>query len=317
MLMTGVFCFYASKRTVRFTNGRVISGVDHIVFCTGYRYHQPFIKKNRDSEEPLFPSGSAIEGLHEHVIYQKKPSLAFIGMVRDAVPTFLLVQAQAAFVSRVFSGRLQWSRSKREGSHHRLPYPLFMDYLLRLESLCEESDKGRKWHVSQYCNPVFRWTWELDLVRTKRREIREAFLAQPTPARRVWSSSHTIHEYHCKFLSLSVTNIRALVPFLMLYCSYKSDDGPSLALPFEGWEADLGLNLVKCLRDGAMTLSSLREQDGQDVITRGIDRLWELLVDRWSTNSCGMTDAMTRRLESVGFRLWRRSLELEASEKKR
>lgn len=314
--MTGVFCLYAAQRSVRFTNGLVISEVDHIVFCTGYQYHQPFIKKNCNSEEPLFPSGPNIEGLHEHVIYEKNPSLAFIGMVRDAVPTFLVVQAQAAFVSRVFSGRLRWSRRQKESSHHRLPYPLFMDYLLRLEILCEESDKDRKWRMSPCYNPVFRWTWELDLVRTKRREIREAFLSQQTPARRIWSSADTMHEYHCKYLSLSHTNIRALVPFLMLCCGYKSDIVPNSTLPFEGWEADLGLNLTQCLRDEAVTLYSLLEQDSRDVVTRGADRLWILFMDRWSTHSCGMTDAMNRRLESAGFSLWKRSIQLEASENK-
>lgn len=316
MLMTGVFCFYAAQRKVRFSNGLLISEVDHIIFCTGYQYHQPFIKKSRYSDEPLFPSGTDIEGLHEHVIYEKNTSLAFIGMVRDAVPTFLVVQAQAAFVSRVFSGRLQCSRRQKESSRHRLPYPLFMDYLLRLERLCEESDRGQKWRMTRFFNPVFRWTWELDLIRTKRREIREAFLAQQTLSRRIWSSTDTIHEYHCKYLSLSPANIRALVPFLILSCGYDNDNGPYLILPFEGWEADLGLNLAQCFRDGAVTLSSLLEKGSQDVITRGADRLWSLFMDRWGTNSCGMTDSMTRKLEGAVFGLWKRSFQLQPSEDK-
>lgn len=281
--MTAVFCFYPVQRMIRFTDGKVISEVDHVIFCTGYQYHQPFIKASRHSEEPLFPSGPNIDGLHEHIIYVQNPSLAFIGMVRDAVPTFLVVQAQAAFVSRFFCGLLQSLRQRKEESHHRLPYPLFMDYLLRLESLCEEADKGRRWRLMPTVNPVFHWTWELDLIRTKRRKIREMFFAHIASTNGVWSTGDTIHEYHSKLLSLKLPNIRALVPFLILYCGYKSENEANLVLPFQGWEAGLGSNLAQCIRDEIVALSSQLEQDSQDVLTRGSNKLRALIVDRWST----------------------------------
>lgn len=187
--MAGVEGFYPQTRMVRFTDGQYISEVDYIIFCTGYQYHQPFIKMNNTSDEPLFPSGPSIENLHEHIVYIEQPTLAFVGMVKDAVPTFLVVQAQAAFVSRFFSDYVRSLSPRKEDPQHRLPYPIFMDYLFRLANLCEQADKGRSWNGTQGNNPVFRWTLELDLIRTKRREIREAFMSQKRSRSGIWSTT--------------------------------------------------------------------------------------------------------------------------------
>ncbi|KAL1875431.1 monooxygenase [Diaporthe australafricana] len=278
--MAGVFCFYPSQRMIRFEDQNVISDVDHVVFCTGYQYHQPFIKAKGNTEEPLFPSGNTIEGLHEHIVYIDNPSLAFLGMVRAAVPTFLVVQAQAAFISRFFSGRLPPARQRLEDPQHTLPYPMFMDYLIRLESLCEVSDKTQTCNVSHGSNTPFRWTWELDLVRTKRREIRTAFLARPAPDTDRWSIANTIQEYRRQYLSLSMSNIRALAPFLLVYFGYKGDHESDLVLPFDGWELGLAGELLKHYGDVMITLESQLEQDSQGVLIRGFNRLWKLGLKR-------------------------------------
>lgn len=283
--MKGVSRFFAAQRWVSFTDGRTICEVDHIIFCTGYQYHQPFIKKNRYSAEPLFPSGSYIKGLHEHTIYIDIPTLAFLGMVRDAVPTFLIVQAQAAFVSRLFSDQVRSLRQRNEDSQHRLPYPLFMDYLLRLESLCEQSDNSQAWSVSRYTNPVFRWTHELDLLRTNRREIRNEFLAQPPTTTRTWSMGDMIHRYHCKFLSFghnNGSNIQTLLPFLVLSYGYNVDHGSDSTLPFQGWTRNLGTNLHNSLLATAQDLDSQLGPGSSDVIVRGRSTLLRLLGDRWA-----------------------------------
>lgn len=279
--MAGVEAFYPRRRLVRFTDGQYISEVDYIIFCTGYQYHQPFIKMNSTSEEPLFPSGLSIENLHEHIVYIEKPTLAFVGMVKDAVPTFLVVQAQAAFVSRFFSNYIRSLSPRKEDPQHRLPYPIFMDYLFRLESLCEQADKGRSWNGTQGNNPIFRWTLELDLIRTKRREIRGAFICQSKAMRGIWSTADTMHEYHCKFLTMSVENILALVPFLILYHGYKFDHESNLVLPFEGWKDGFGQIIGKSLIDSYRALSDRLGQESNDVVSRGSQKVFSLFWNRW------------------------------------
>ncbi|KAL2291941.1 hypothetical protein FJTKL_10643 [Diaporthe vaccinii] len=293
--MKEVSRFFAAQRWVTFTDGQTIVEVDHIIFCTGYQYHQPFIKKNRYTAEPLFPSGPYIKCLHEHTIYINIPTLAFLGMVRDAVPTFLIVQAQAAFVSRFFADQLRSLRQRDEDSQHRLPYPLFLDYLLRLESLCEKSDNSQEWSVSRYTNPVFRWTYELDLLRTKRREIRDEFLAQPPTTTDVWSTEDMIHHYHWKFICFNFTdNIESIIPFLVLSYGYNGDHRPNSTLPFQGWRLYLGSHFRRCLLETAQDFDSQLGPASSEVISRGRRTLSVLLIERWAEFCHGLPNGDSR-----------------------
>lgn len=303
--MTGVLCFNCFMHSVSFTDGRTISEVDHIIFCTGYQYHQPFIKKNRNTEEPLFPSGSFIKSLHEHTIYIDIPTLAFLGIVRDAVPTFLIVQAQAAFVSRFFADQLRSLRQRNEDSQHKLPYPLFMDYLLRLESLCEQSDNSQACSVSRYTNPVFRWTCELDLLRTKRREIRDEFLAQPPTTARIWSTEDMIHRYHCRLLSVVhniESNIQTLLPFLVLSYGYKGDHEPNWPpLPFQGWTWHLGAKLHGYILQTVQDLDAKLGPGSGDVIMRGRRTLLNLFIRRWASFCFELPDGDSKDVQWEQF----------------
>lgn len=190
--------------------------VDHVIFCTGYTYHHPFLSRGAaDYDEPLLPGGHAIRDLHEHVVYAPNPSLAFVGLVKGGVPTFALVQAQAAFLARVWAGRdprlvqsqraaalltdgllsnsIPWNNPPSEAEYreivcHEMPYPKFMDYLLRLERTCLEADgavgsakpkvKGAAlYHYTYGYNEPFRWTVDHEWVLQHRREIRTKFLS--------------------------------------------------------------------------------------------------------------------------------------------
>lgn len=301
--MTAVSRFDSAERRVTFTDGQSIV-VQRIIFCTGYQYHQPFIKKTSTTDEPLFPTGLSIDHLHEHIIYIKQPTLAFVGIVKGAVPTFLVVQAQAAFVARFFADHVRALRPREEDAQHRLPYPLFMDYLLRLESLCDRADKGRLWRVTPVNNPIFRWTLELDLVRTKRGEIRGAFLSPQNPMTGIWSAVDTLHEYHCRFLTGSNQNIVALVPFLILNYGYRDDHDSDLVLPFEGWEEGFGQIIGKTIIDSTRTLSDTLGSESNDVISRGSHKLFHLVRDRWSRWAGTRKWAETDQLED-----WERAFE--------
>lgn len=62
------------ERTVHFIDGTFVKDVDHIIFGTGYSWSLPFlphveIRNNR------------VPGVFEHVVYQKDPTLLFVGAV--------------------------------------------------------------------------------------------------------------------------------------------------------------------------------------------------------------------------------------------
>ncbi|POS73928.1 hypothetical protein DHEL01_v207674 [Diaporthe helianthi] len=301
--MTAVSRFDAAERRVTFTDGQSIE-VQHIIFCIGYQYHQPFIKKNSSTDEARFPSGLSLDHLHEHVIYIEQPTLTFVGIVKGAVPTFLVVQAQAAFVARFFADHIRALRPRQEDAQHRLPYPLFMDYMLRLESLCDQADKGRLGGVIPGSHPIFRWTMELDLVRTKRAEIRGAFMSQNNQMTGVWSTVDTLHEYHCRFLTGSNQNFVALVPFLILSYGYKDDNDSGLTLPFEGWEEGFGQIIGNSIINSTRTLSETLGPDSNDAIRMGSQKLFQLVRDRWSRWAGTRKWAETDQLE-----VWKKAFE--------
>lgn len=215
------------NRRVAFDGGQYFDGVDHIIFCTGYEYTQPFIRASRDTDEPLFPDGQTIENLYDHVLYTPNATLAFIGMVKGAAPTFLIVQAQAAFVARVFSqgafitrlppaARIRQMGYQEDDPLHALAYPKFVDYCLRLEGLCRRSGHNQ--------DLLFRWTPELEMVFQNRREIRGAFLKHLEKQHRAVSNLGDIG-IHFDNISCSSTLklLRRLVPYMILYCGNMED----------------------------------------------------------------------------------------------
>ena len=88
-------------RAVRFVDGRVESGIDAVLFATGYLYSFPFL----DSLRPrVISTGMRVENLYQHIFYIPEPSLAFLGLPSKIVP-FRTFEGQAAVISRIWSGR--------------------------------------------------------------------------------------------------------------------------------------------------------------------------------------------------------------------
>lgn len=74
------------ERTVHFIDGSFVKDIDHIIFGTGYSWSLPFlpgveIRNNR------------VPGVYQHVVYQKDPTLLFVGAVSlSQIPILVLSQ---------------------------------------------------------------------------------------------------------------------------------------------------------------------------------------------------------------------------------
>ncbi|KAF2824102.1 FAD/NAD(P)-binding domain-containing protein [Ophiobolus disseminans] len=140
------------ERTVHFIDGTSVREVDEIIFGTGYSWTLPFLPhvKVRNNRVP---------GLYQHVVYQKDPSLLFVGAVGAGL-TFKVFEWQAVLAARVAAGRAnlppleeqrQWERDriakKGGGPAFTLIFPDFEDYFETLRKLAGEpgTDKpGRR-----------------------------------------------------------------------------------------------------------------------------------------------------------------------------
>ena len=92
-----------NERAVRFSNGRVETNIDAIVYCTGYLYSYPFLPSLHSQ---LISDGLRVQNLFQDIFYMEHPSLAFLLLPMRILP-FPLCEAQAAVIARVWSNRLQ------------------------------------------------------------------------------------------------------------------------------------------------------------------------------------------------------------------
>jgi len=90
-------------RAVRFADGRVESGVDAILFATGYFYSLPFLSSLKPK---LISSGERVQHLYKHLFYIHDTSLAFVGLPSKIIP-FRTFEGQAAVIARVWSDKLE------------------------------------------------------------------------------------------------------------------------------------------------------------------------------------------------------------------
>jgi cation diffusion facilitator CzcD-associated flavoprotein CzcO len=137
--------FIPDDRSVRFSNGEIESGIDAIVFCTGYFYSFPFL---RNLSPPVITDGSYARHLYEHILYIEDPTLAFLGIPQRVVP-FPIAEAQSSYVARLWAGRLRmpshdemlaWEEARLEEkgeskAFHNLAYPKDVEYINKLHDL--------------------------------------------------------------------------------------------------------------------------------------------------------------------------------------
>ncbi|KAI1084117.1 FAD/NAD(P)-binding domain-containing protein [Whalleya microplaca] len=104
---------------------RVETGVDAVLFCTGFLFAFPFVAEGT-LEPPLVTDGRKVLGIARHLLHVRHPTLAFAGLPIKAIP-FPVAEAQAAVAARLWANRLplpgrelleKWEREdETEGSH--------------------------------------------------------------------------------------------------------------------------------------------------------------------------------------------------------
>ncbi|KAH8896627.1 thiol-specific monooxygenase [Thozetella sp. PMI_491] len=160
----------------RFANGAVETGVDAVIFCTGYFYSYPFLQT---LDPPVITDGSYARELWQHMLYIEDPTLCFLGVPQRVVP-FPIAEAQSAFVARAWSGRLKLTpkckmrawldsmiRDKGESKLlHNLAFPKDIAYINHLHALSlaasrwdglENNGAGK---TPPYWGPEKAWTRE-------------------------------------------------------------------------------------------------------------------------------------------------------------
>ncbi|EKV12478.1 hypothetical protein PDIG_44020 [Penicillium digitatum PHI26] len=108
----------ASGGTVEFQDGTSITGVDKVIFATGYKISYPFLPF-----EAVAPQ-NRLAGFYQHLFQIGDPSLAVIGQVRAAI-SFRIYEYQAVAVSRFLAGRskeLPRKAEQEEWEERRLQY---------------------------------------------------------------------------------------------------------------------------------------------------------------------------------------------------
>ncbi|GAO17279.1 uncharacterized protein UV8b_03810 [Ustilaginoidea virens] len=94
--------FLIEERGVRLKDGTVVSDVDAIVFCTGFRFSLPFLGH---LEKEFITNGVRVHGLYQHLFYIPHPTLVFPALNMRIV-SFPFSETQAAVFSAVWSNNL-------------------------------------------------------------------------------------------------------------------------------------------------------------------------------------------------------------------
>lgn len=137
--------FLPTTRGIEFEDGTVEEEIDAIVFATGYFYSLPFLE---NVTPKLIEDGSHVQHTYQHLFYTPRPTLSFLALPQRVIP-FPLSEAQAAVVSRVYSGRLSLPSSSIMQSWEK--------------GVIEEMGNGRNFHLlpfpkdGNYINEMAHW----------------------------------------------------------------------------------------------------------------------------------------------------------------
>ncbi|KAI1079241.1 FAD/NAD(P)-binding domain-containing protein [Whalleya microplaca] len=190
------------KRLIEFEGNEEAREVDNIIYCTGYLYNTPFLRKGKNARTSLFPNNFYMDDLYEHIFWTKRPTLSFVGVPKLG-PTFLISQAQSAVIARCLSTGLTptaqvmagWINDEKarhkERTYHGLPYPKCKEYIVRLEEWYLEVDEVALDKAPEGNKP-FRWTDRLDWMMKSNAAIRRAFAAKKRLERQSFTTPESL-----------------------------------------------------------------------------------------------------------------------------
>ncbi|KAF5319574.1 hypothetical protein D9619_008495 [Psilocybe cf. subviscida] len=108
------------KAKVELTNGTIITGLDHIIFATGYRYSYPFLPyhhnmtlgtqyadplpEESDAIEPIVTDGTHLRALYLDAFYIPDPTLLFMNVNHGLVESFTYGEFVSLAAAKVWSG---------------------------------------------------------------------------------------------------------------------------------------------------------------------------------------------------------------------
>ena len=134
-------------RTVHFLDGTSVEEVDNIVFGTGFSWTLPFLP---DVEV----RNNRVPHLYQHVVYQKDPTLLFVGAVGAGL-TFKIFEWQGVLAARILAGRavlppvaeqIKWEEDriaeKGDGPIFTVVHPDFDDYFETLRLWAGKGEHG-------------------------------------------------------------------------------------------------------------------------------------------------------------------------------
>ncbi|KAK3944192.1 hypothetical protein QBC46DRAFT_375632 [Diplogelasinospora grovesii] len=94
--------FLVDERGIKLSDGRIVTGVDTVLFSTGYLFTFPFLTSLKP---PLVTNGRRVYGLYKELFHIDHPTMVFPGLPIKVVP-FPMSQSQAAVFSRVWANVL-------------------------------------------------------------------------------------------------------------------------------------------------------------------------------------------------------------------
>lgn len=134
--------------TLHFNDDTSLSGVEAIIFGTGFSYAYPFLKD-------IDLTGNRVNNVYQHIFTIGEPTLAFVGAIQAGL-TFKAFEWQAVAAARVLAGNAElpsideqkeWQRKKFERvgkGEYTAIYPYFEEYFELLRKLAGEKGPGRR-----------------------------------------------------------------------------------------------------------------------------------------------------------------------------
>ncbi|CAG98662.1 uncharacterized protein KLLA0_F19470g [Kluyveromyces lactis] len=149
--------FNPSTKSITFVDGTELKNVEKVIFCTGYLKSLPFLPQNESGVgnsilNNLIGDGRRVQNLYNHILPISLPTFGIIGLPRFVLPT-RLSETQGAWLSRVWSGRIQLPSEELQQKYH--------DWFI------EKSGDGSKYHDLAF-------PWDVQYSQRLNREIRHA-----------------------------------------------------------------------------------------------------------------------------------------------